>query len=338
MLTFGCLRRNFAGRSNPMLTLLLLLFVILYIRDHRQLASRETKEQKGKEVNLSQNVMKERRERLISVCEKYQVQGRSEQASIYHRKSPVNRCTGRFFNVGDKDHFICNVLKGGSTSWKFFLGENNITSSLIDECRVAGNCPPQVGLRIVQVRHPLERLLATWRHIFRNGGWKTLDQTDSSDGILQRKREELFSDLSWADFVDILALSDQLDTKEEDMEDFSRMGLWLKHHWAPFWYTCGLCSPDLQPDLVLKTESLDRDMRLVVGELQLPGEQATKFPDIRVTGNDDNFSEGNRPSEEFITKYYSQLTKEQVLKLYQFYRLDHEMFDYSPEVYINIAK
>ena len=28
-----------------------------------------------------------------------------------------------------------------------------------------------------------------------------------------------------------------------------------------------------------------------------------KFPDVRVTGNDDDFSEGNRVTEEFVGKY-----------------------------------
>jgi len=34
----------------------------------------------------------------------------------------------------------------------------------------------------------------------------------------------------------------------------------------------------------------------------------------------------------------SRLTKLQVLRLYQLYKMDHEMFDYSPETYIAFAK
>jgi len=337
MLALFSTRRIQSVRSNQVLTLLLLLFFTLYIKDHRELVNR--KESGGEaEEGDKEDTLQERRERLLRVCHKYGVEGRSEHASIYQRLAPVNRCTGRFFEVEGKHHFICNVLKGGSTSWKFFLGENNMTSSLIDECRVDGKCPGHVGLKMVQVRHPLERLLATWRHIFRNGGWKTLDQTNSSDIGLQTRREELFSNLSWSNFVNRLVLADELDTQEEDMEDHTKMGIWLKHHWAPYWYTCGLCSESHTPDLILKTETLPRDIKEVAGRLRLTQEQASQFPDIRVTGNDDNFSEGNRPSDEFMTKYFSQLTKEQVLKLYLFYRLDHEMFDYSPKEYINVAR
>ena len=62
------------------------------------------------------------------------------------------------------------------------------------------------------------------------------------------------------------------------------------------------------------------------------------FPDIRVTGSDDNFSEGNRASDQFVQKYFSQLTKLEVLQLYEMYRLDHEIFNYFPQVFIDAAK
>ena len=70
--------------------------------------------------------------------------------------------------------------------------------------------------------------------------------------------------------------------------------------------------------------------------MNLPKE--IEFPDIRVTGKDDNGSEGNKPSDKYIEKYYSRLTKKQVVELYQLYKTDHDMFDYSPEKYLALAK
>ena len=67
------------------------------------------------------------------------------------RTEPVNRCTGRFFKFDEKDFFICNVLKGGSTSWSFFFGENNITAAFIADCRESGSCPEKPELRLLQV-------------------------------------------------------------------------------------------------------------------------------------------------------------------------------------------
>ena len=101
-------------------------------------------------------------------------------------------------------------------------------------------------------------------------------------------------------------------------------------------YTCGVCSQDHTPDFILKTETLPWDIPLVLKAMKMP--EDIVFPDIRVTGSDDNGSEGNKPSENYVQKYYSKLNKEQVLKLYLLYKMDHDLFDYSPETYLAFAK
>ena len=78
-------------------------------------------------------------------------------------------------------------------------------------------------------------------------------------------------------------------------------GSWVSTHWAPYWWTCDVCSPGSQPNYVLKTETLDWDLSVVLGALGL--DINSKFPDVRVTGSDDDFSEGNRVTEEFVGKY-----------------------------------
>jgi hypothetical protein len=39
-----------------------------------------------------------------------------------------------------------------------------------------------------------------------------------------------------------------------------------------------------------------------------------------------------------ISEYFGQLTKHQVMEMYEMYRLDHELFGYSPEAIIALAK
>ena len=46
-------------------------------------------------------------------------------------------------------------------------------------------------------------------------------------------------------------------------------GSWVSTHWAPYWWTCDVCSPGSQPDFVLKTETLDWDLSVVLGALGL---------------------------------------------------------------------
>jgi hypothetical protein len=38
-----------------------------------------------------------------------------------------------------------------------------------------------------------------------------------------------------------------------------------------------------------------------------------------------------------VAEYYGQLRKRQVAELYHMFRLDHELFGYSPEPYIQLA-
>ena len=91
----------------------------------------------------------------------------------------------------------------------------------------------------------------------------------------------------------------------------------------------------------------------------------SKFPDVRVTGNDDDFSEGNRVTEEFVGKYtvhvwdsgttfcyhqgnnkffslslgkyYSQLSRRQILELWEVFKTDLMLFDYSIDKYLEFV-
>jgi hypothetical protein len=49
-----------------------------------------------------------------------------------------------------------------------------------------------------------------------------------------------------------------------------------------------------------------------------------------------NPSSGN--TSELAREYFSQLYKDDVEKLYQLYKMDFEMFGYSPDSYLNVAK
>ena len=198
----------------------------------------------------------------------------------------------------------------------------------------------------------MERLLATWRHLFKNGGWKSLDGLASTKPEAKKEMEKKMAGFTWNYFVDEVVLKDTFVNKSEvELDNFDGMGNWVKHHWAPYWwvvkfvlvfhsghcrYTCGVCSPDHFPDFILKTETLPWDIPFVLKAMKMS--EDIVFPDIRVTGSDDNGSEGNKPSENYVQKYYSRLNKEQVLKLYQLYRMDHDLFNYSPEAYLAFAK
>ena len=227
-------------------------------------------------------------------------------------------------------------IQYNSTSWQVFFAENRINTTHIADCAPTSSCPlhNQTEVTIIQVRHPFERLLSSYRHIFKNGGWKSLDQTWQNSPELEQRFAVTFS-RSWREFITEVILGGGMGLGEAELDDLNHPGSWVTTHWAPYWYTCGVCS-SLAPQLVIKTETLRWDMPEVLQALGITN--TTAFPDIRVTGNDDNFSEGNRASEEFVVKYYSQLSRQEVLELYEMYRTDFTMFGYSPDEYLELSR
>ena len=317
--------------SHQHLRLLVFIAVIalIYITEIRDISEED------EDIRDYKAVLDWRVSKLKDVCRKHLHQMTVQHSSLYHRQEQINKCTTSFFTVDGKNHMICNVLKGGSTSWKMFFDQMRIPAILLADCK-PGECSRTPQLRIVQVRHPMERLLSTWRHLFKNGGWRSLDHTFRNYPSVQKQYETLYSNISWPVFVQELVLGDKFHKTEEEMEDIEGGGVWIKHHWAPYWYTCGLCREDLVPDLILKTETLHLDIPAIIQRMNLPNTGG--FPDIRTTGIEDNFDEGNNPTEVFLQKYFSMITKTQVMELYNMYRLDHLIFNYSPQKYIDIAQ
>ena len=111
----------------------------------------------------------------------------------------------------------------------------------------------------------------------------------------------------------------------------------FRHHWAPFWLTCGMCQTERSPDYVMKIETLESDIESIFeGEFGFHGDEFL-FPKVKTLGTETSLS-GTKHSHLFLEEYFGQLTKIDVLKLYEMYRLDFQMFDYSPELYLGWAK
>ena len=100
-----------------------------------------------------------------------------ERESLFHSDS-INKLTNMMFNINDKSFHLCNILKGGSLSWKTFFKVNKIHYDFLNNCfkSINDNCSDiNQFTRIIQVRHPFVRLLSAWRHIFEAEGWKNLE-------------------------------------------------------------------------------------------------------------------------------------------------------------------
>ena len=98
-----------------------------------------------------------------------------------------------------------------------------------------------------------------------------------------------------------------------------------------------MCQAGRSPDYVLKIETLESEIvALFEEEFGFHGDQFL-FPKVKTLGATSS-AVGRKNSHNFLAEYYGQLTKSEVIQLYEMYRLDFQMFQYSPELYLGWAK
>ena len=87
----------------------------------------------------------------------------------------------------------------------------------------------------------------------------------------------------------------------------------------------------------MKIETLESDIEMIFEEeFGFYGDEFL-FPRVKTLGTETSLS-GKKNSHDFLAKYFGQLTKIEVMKLYEMYKLDFQLFDYSPELYLGWAK
>ena len=123
--------------------------------------------------------------------------------------------------------------------------------------------------------------------------------------------------------------------KVTNLTDYEAPWMWIRHHWAPIWLTCGLCQ-DYLPDYVLKVETLEDDItEIFEHEFGMIGDDFA-FPKVKTMGSK-NVPNSKENSKRFLSKYFSKLSKNQIVELYQMYRIDFLLFNYSIDDFINWA-
>ena len=161
--------RKFLKRTIKLLSLVVLYITVtmaLYITDERKIERiREGCHMSEHSGHIDHPArLRLRKKRMNKLCESIKSPSRVEHDSFY-KKPLTNETRGTFFTLNkakDKHHFICHGFKTGSTSWEPFFEENNISFIHLAECQWNSTCPSpaMTGLKMVQVRHPFERLLS----------------------------------------------------------------------------------------------------------------------------------------------------------------------------------
>ena len=78
--------------------------------------------------------------------------------------------------------------------------------------------------------------------------------------------------------------------------------IWVSNHWSPYWYSCGLCLPELRPDFILHMDKLETDSAKLLEELGM-AHLNVSYPHT-MKGHSGHSSRHNY-------NYFSQLSKKQ---------------------------
>ena len=120
-------------KTNYLLTVLVIGLMLLYLHDHSKLQQLQQQEpiQKTNKIDHKARLQK-RSLRIKKICEDFNNTMKLEHNAVYYKEKIANPCTGTHFQLKERSHFICNVLKGGSTSWEMFFKENQIPTWLFE--------------------------------------------------------------------------------------------------------------------------------------------------------------------------------------------------------------
>lgn len=99
-------------------------------------------------------------------------------------------------------------------------------------------------------------------------------------------------------------------------------------HWTPITNFCTPCQFSNKFDIIAKFETLDEDQKFLIEKASLG--HLIK-PQWKNSGKGKNTTD-------ILMKYFSQLTKLQINRLYDMFKYDFELFDYDPSEYINVGR
>ncbi|XP_026477900.1 carbohydrate sulfotransferase 11-like, partial [Ctenocephalides felis] len=246
-----------------------------------------------------------------------------------HRPNPWE------FLVNREHHIVwCNVFKAASTSWMYnfnllagyskqYLRRSNTVPLTLARRRYPRPSLQQLqqalddSISFLVVRHPLERLLSAYRDKMQFALPHTLHQKLGARIIVKyrKPKKNVNPGPRWPTFSEFTNyLVDERKARRP-----------LDMHWTPITEFCTPCQ--LRFDVIAKVETLKDDQQYLIEEAHL---QKLISPQWKNSGK-------GKTTTQLVAEYYSQLTKKQIMQLYDIYRYDFELFNYTLTGYIEHA-
>merc|ERR1712004_535562 len=184
--------------------------------------------------------------------------------------------------------------------------------------------------KALMVRHPMERILSVYRNEYGRKTFAAYYDVDSKTDVSEEVTFPDFVNLivsgpkELAEYIDQNQLEGQslgIDTGMVDAKGESAK-------WDSYWHQCGLCNPEFRPHYILDFAHQKEDEAVLV-ELFGNNENAKKWLEVKRTSM--------VSSQEVIKHFYSQLTKEEIRGIHEKYRVDFELFGYSPDYFLQFG-
>ncbi|XP_063597684.1 carbohydrate sulfotransferase 10-like [Penaeus indicus] len=183
----------------------------------------------------------------------------------------------------------------------------------------------QESVRVIIVRHPFARLLSAYRDkmIKKNPIPVRFKFRELQKYIIAKYRGSNSTDNSsfpsFAEFVQHVIDSTEEYVTPKDWTDNVKC-------WLPYWVHCGVCSSDY--NIIMKLESMKDDERFLITLSRLE-ELKNVASWVHLKGSS---------SEDLAKEYYKDVTRRQMMELYQRYQPDFKLFQYDIDDFLAIAK
>ncbi|KAL2747196.1 carbohydrate sulfotransferase 11-like isoform X1 [Vespula maculifrons] len=290
-------------------------------------------------------------ERLLTVdkvCKKYRLGIYKDSSKVSFKHPPAPQYSV-FYIVRAHNISYCPLYKASSTTWLYNLcllmniSEKELNNGKEQLSTIARRVIAELEYpeadealrstkKLLVIRHPFERLLSAYRdklensvagrehgtlHFYQKYGAMIVRKyrnknfvKPQDDQVIVRKNVPPAAGIepTWREFVEYLINTDLANYSDD--------------HWIPYYLYCTPCL--VKYDIIAKVETLSRDQIYALNKLGL---------DKRIKPTWRHGSGYTNAS----SIYFKQLSRKMVERLYEKYRLDFELFDYSAEDYYRYA-
>ncbi|GAB0089549.1 Carbohydrate sulfotransferase [Sergentomyia squamirostris] len=269
----------------------------------------------SKDMKRIEDRMRQRFERISEVCSKYELDCKGEDPQ--HKIDPT-----RFFINEEYRIEWCAVPKAATTSiFYIFNILAGYESQVLEKQQILPRqfarkkypIPTELeiltalddSVSLIIVRHPFERLLSAYRDKMQN------PETDSPYKALSkyivkkfRKGNDSYSPEmpTFSEFVNYIL-----------KEDHAHHELCV--HWRPIVDLCTPCQVNF--NVIAKFETLDEDQKYILETANISDIISEQWRNV------------GKPMKRTIEEFYNELSEQQVSELFELYKSDFEIFDYS---------